>query len=104
MATFREECAKAAQGYETRLVGGAQLVVSPGKFEGEPIWLVYLWDLALESFADSTEYDGDTEVSVFEVDAEMRVYDPYTFAESSVNVIRVWENDQGFVCWRTGAK
>lgn len=28
-------------------------IVSPGKFEGEPVFAPYFWDLALQGFADS---------------------------------------------------
>ena len=36
---------------EYKVVDGR--IVSPGKFEGEPVFAPYFWELALEGFADS---------------------------------------------------
>ena len=35
-----------------------QRITSPGKFEGEPVFAPYYWDLALQGFSDSD--DGRT--------------------------------------------
>ena len=42
-------------------------VSGPGKFEGEGPWAVYLWDLALEGFADRETRHG----YVFRVDRKL---------------------------------
>ena len=30
-------------------------IISPGKFEGEPVFAPYFWDIGLEGFADSDD-------------------------------------------------
>lgn len=72
-------------------------VDSPGKFEGEPIEVLYFHDLVMNGASDETLYDGETPIDVFFVDEEDRVLwdlDPEVYA------VAVWESDQGFVYHR----
>lgn len=71
-----------------------EMVKGPGKFEGEPIYAPYFWDLAMMSGEDDTEWDGDTMISVFDVSDE----DLAMFPElNGVKTIRLWEDGNGFV-------
>lgn len=63
-ASLRVDIARDCDGYTVR----AGVIVSPGKFEGEPEWLPYLWHATLEGSADVDGYDGDTAVSAFQLD------------------------------------
>lgn len=69
----------------------AGLIRSPGKFEGEPIYVPYFWDKGLEGCAD---YDSGP-VFGFEVDTS----DLELFPElEGITVIALEESDSGFVC------
>lgn len=69
-------------------------ISSPGKFEGECPVVVALWDLTMESGEDEIVYDGDTPVSIFVVDDELREAFPET---AGTYAIALYESDQGFV-------
>ncbi len=101
MTTIAATVATLANEWPTRNVGGVAYVATPGKFEGEPLWLVALWDLVLEGCSDGEEWDGETPIAVFTVDADLIAVDPSLAGEG---VIRVWEDDSGFVHWRSGKR
>jgi hypothetical protein len=65
-------------------------IASPGKFEGEPLFVPYFWDCYLNGGADGD--DGET--LMFEVTNEDRKEFP-----ELVNIYRVflWEDSNGFV-------
>ena len=71
-------------------------VISPGKFEGKPWWVVPLWDAFMDgAWDDEFEDDGGTVVSVFlrrnlteEISKELK---------GTTHAITLWEDDQGFV-------
>ncbi len=74
------------------------VIRSPGKFEGEPLWVPVFWERALEDGSDEDlEDDGDAEfqpVSVFVIENA----DLLEFPElEGIREVRVWEDDQGFV-------
>ena len=71
-----------------------EMVKGPGKFEAEPVYAPYYWDLAMISGEDETECDGDTLISVFNVSDEDRAIFPEL---NDVKTIRLWEDGNGFV-------
>ncbi len=83
-----------AQEIEASYRSAGGWIQSPGKFEGEHIAIVALWDLSLEGFDDETLYDGDMSVSVFLIDEALVTEFPYL---SDTYAIALWESDQGFV-------
>ena len=71
----------------------------PGKFEGEPIYVPYFWDLVLNGSQDGTIYDEDSPVDYVQVNVE----DAEMFQElrgRSGLYILLWESNQGFVYHR----
>lgn len=86
------------QEYQTR----DDVIISPGKFEGEMIYVPYFWNLALEGASSYDEDQDENEefpVSVFEINATDRENFPGLLDD--VETIRVWENLQGFVYCET---
>lgn len=67
------------------------IIMSPGKFEGEPIYAPYFWDLVMDGGADETEDDGD----IFRISAEDRREFPEI--DRDTTTIRIWEDGNGFV-------
>ncbi len=72
-------------------------VTSPGKFEGEPWWIVALWDRALDGFANATTDDGDVTFSHFYVDSDQELAEVSGIATDRPREILVWEDENGFV-------
>ena len=66
------------------------IIVSLGKFESEPLYIPYFWDMYLNGFAD----DDDGESLTFEVTIEDREQFPEL---ANVRHVFIWETDQGFV-------
>ena len=73
------------------------IVSQPGKFEGEPWYVVALYDLALDSWYDRCDYDGDTEIVSFALDKELRDAIGVE-AEDPREFISLTTRDDGFVC------
>lgn len=65
-------------------------IVSPGKFEGEPLYAPALYDRLMEGFADFSDEGGD----VIEVDDELRAEFPEIRAD--VAAFLLWTSEQGF--------
>lgn len=88
----REEVEK-----EYRVVAG--VIVSRGKFEGEPVYVPAFWQLALEGGFDDVETVGEGEFAevhtfAFKIDAS----DVERWPElAGVRTLRLWEDDNGFV-------
>lgn len=66
-------------------------IVSPGKFEGEPVYAPYFWSLALEGGAVEDDIDGGLRVEVAPED--MREFPEL----ANVRAVCLWECDCGFV-------
>lgn len=67
------------------------IIRSPGKFEGEAIYVPYFWEIYLDGFADRD--DGD--ILLFDVSAE----DKKEFPElKKRHVVKLYCRDDGFVC------
>lgn len=70
------------------------VIKDPGKFEGEPVYAPYFYDLWLESGADEDMYGLDgVEHSIFFVSDEDRAQFPEL---KDVEAIHVWEGETGF--------
>lgn len=83
---------------EYRVVNG--LIVSRGKFQGEPVYAPHFHELVQLGGADATEPlsggngDPDDMTYVFEIDAS----DVEAFVElQNVTTLRLWEDEHGFV-------
>jgi len=73
------------------------IVVAPGKFEGEPIYVVHFYEQMLDGGGDETFYgnDGnDIPVEVFVVAAGDRTEFPEL---DDTAVLWLWERSDGFV-------
>jgi hypothetical protein len=70
-----------------------EMVKGPGKFEAEPVYLPYFYDMAMEGMEDDREWDGETEISVFQVTKEDRAMFPEL---ADVKTVRLWVSDTGF--------
>jgi len=73
-------------------------IVSPGKFEGEPIFAPYFWQIALEGFADS----DNGKVFTFRLKLNGQDKDNPFHAElkkwlGRKTSLKLCEDDQGFV-------
>jgi hypothetical protein len=68
------------------------IIRSPGKFEGEPVWAPYFWEMLLDGIADE---EDDGEVVTFHVTDADRAEFPEL---AEIAVIRMWERQDGFVC------
>lgn len=78
-------------------------IVSPGKFEGEPIWLPYFWNLALDGAGIVSEFEEGTPVNTFTVQSEdFDIFPELTDirANGQQVAISVWQNDLGFICYQ----
>lgn len=72
---------------------GIGTINTPGKFEGEMLYVPYFWDMVMDGGGD-TQYDGDTPIDYFEVTTD----DIRLFPElDGTKRIAVWESDSGFV-------
>lgn len=65
-------------------------IVSPGKFEGEPIYAVAFWDAALNGMADDDNENG------FEFDLTDEDHTEWPELEGCDHILLV-ESDNGFV-------
>jgi hypothetical protein len=83
------------QAYEVR----DGYIVSPGKFECEPVYVPYFWSFYLDGGDEPHTIDG-TFVSRFEVTDAERIEFPELVG---VVALDLWESDQGFVYHRTYA-
>jgi hypothetical protein len=85
---------KSLEGYQH----DGQRISSPGKFEGEPIFAPYFWDLALQGFADR----DNGRVFVFKFEFNGADKDIHFKAQlkkwlSSRRTLQMCESSQGFV-------
>lgn len=81
------------EGY--KIVNGR--IANPGKFEGEPAYVVYFWDAFLNGFAD--EDDGET--LTFDVTDDDRAKFPEL---AEIKTVYLWETEAGFVCRKVRAE
>lgn len=67
------------------------IIRSPGKFEGEAVYVPYFWDAYLNGFADR----DDGTILGFDVTAEDRAMFPELKGRRTV---RLYQRSDGFVC------
>ena len=75
---------------------GPEIIQRPGKFEGEPKYVEYYWNEALEGAEDDTIYDRGP-ISVFYLSS---VAQGDMGLEDDEDTLLIWEDDQGFVWHR----
>ena len=76
------------------------IIFSPGKFEGEPIYVPYFWEILLNGcYSDDDEYDENDILisSIISIDEIDKRFFPELEGYSK---IVLWESDQGFVYHR----
>ena len=73
-------------------VNDAGFITNPGKFEAEPLYVPYFWDLGLNGFFDN----DDNHVFMFNIKDEDKKMFP-ELEKENIRTIFVWEDDQGFV-------
>lgn len=70
------------------------IIVSPGKFEGEPYWMPTLWDMVLGGMADESLHDGTTAYDAFKVDSDLSIMTGLPVQDA---FLVIWSDEQGFV-------
>lgn len=71
-------------------------ITQPGKFEGEPIFAPYYWDLAMEGFADAD--NGATFTFKFKSsDQDFTLWPELKQWLGRKRTLKLWEDSQGFV-------
>ena len=81
-----------------KLDESGERIVSPGKFEGEPVYIPHFWDEFLNGCAD--EDDGET--MIFHICDEDRAQFP---SLANVAAVYIEQDDNGFVnSWTTERK
>lgn len=91
------------QGYE---INDRGTITSPGKFEGEPWFVVALWDCVMEGGEDLLigNLDNDVTSSWFKLDADILADFELGAHDYPIGSwIGVWEDSQGFVRHKTRA-
>lgn len=72
-------------------INASGIIVSPGKFEGEAIYVPYFWEIFLNGCADR----DDGKVLGFDVSPE----DKKEFPElKKRRTVKLYQRDDGFVC------
>lgn len=70
------------------------IIVSPGKFEGEPAYVPYFWELGLDGMADEDHTDEGGTVYRFNIETDDRIFFPELVKYQR---IELRESEQGFV-------
>lgn len=68
-------------------------VPNPGKFEGEPLYVIYFWTLMMHGDGSPAIFDHIT-ATEFEIDSEEKMVWP---ALEGYNYLYLWTDDQGFI-------
>lgn len=70
-------------------------IVSPGKFEGEPEWILKLYEMVMDGRADESVHDGSMVIDAFRLDASMA---RLTGLDAQPDhYVCIWSDDAGFV-------
>ena len=70
------------------------IICSPGKFAGNPIYAPYFWEMVLEGAGE--DIDGDYFIELCSEDRAM-----FPELGEATNIV-IWEDDQGFICCEAG--
>lgn len=76
------------------LADTAKIVMAPGPFQGEPIYVQQYWRAAELGLADLDGYAGETLISCFELNEEDHAAHP---SLRGVATLAVWSDADGFV-------
>lgn len=74
------------------------IIRSPGKFEGEMLYVPYFWDMALQGFSNMEFDDEDNRTDAFTINADDRALFPEL---GDAARIELFESEQGFVYTQT---
>lgn len=79
-----------------------EMVKGPGKFEGEPAWVPYLWGLAMDGQSSDEIYDEDVLLAVFRLSASDEdwsdVHQMFSeIRQEGIENVVLWSDDLGFV-------
>ena len=67
---------------------------NPGKFEAEPLYVPYFWNMAMNGCGEDYTHEDGTHITVLEIDAT----DKENFIDLvGFSRIELWESSQGFV-------
>lgn len=94
LKTLESEIAKACEGYT---ISNRGTIANRGKFEGDPTWVVYLWNLTMDGNSDIDVFDGDTLLSCFLLDESLAL----VTGLKQGHYVYLWETEQGFVSYST---
>lgn len=72
------------------------VITSPGKFENEPSYVPYFYDLYLNGMDDSSYIDDDDGIYYSEFDVNNDDLKEFPELEGAEKVI-IWESEQGFI-------
>jgi len=85
--------------YTCEYANDGKRITAPGKFEGEPIFAPYYWDVALQGFADSD--DGTTYTFKFAFNSAVDSAAPFRSELQAwlgrKRTLRMREDSQGFI-------
>lgn len=70
-------------------------IVSTGKFEGEPLWILDLWERVLSGGSDISLHDRSTAFDCFKLTQDIADLTGYRPRDDAYVVI--WSDDKGFV-------
>jgi hypothetical protein len=70
------------------------IIVSPGKFEGEPYWMPTLYDMVLGGMADESIHDGSTAYDAFKIDSNLSILTGLKVQDA---YLVIWSDDNGFI-------
>jgi hypothetical protein len=101
-STIYHEYLELLREYHTRSTGDTSrekghdaIIMSPGKFEGEPAYIVYYWLMYMNGFYDGSFSDDCYEHTYWYLeDEEKRLFR----IDDCFSIIVIWENSDGFIC------
>lgn len=70
------------------------IIVSPGKFEGEPYWMPTIYDMVLSGMADESMHDGTTAYDAFKIDTDLSILTGLPVQDA---FLVIWSDDSSFV-------
>jgi len=75
------------------------IITSPGKFQGQMIYMPAAWDIYMNGFSDDEYDEHEVLVSTVEIDSTdwPEVKRDHRLAEGRWYLVRFYEDDQGFV-------
>jgi hypothetical protein len=82
-------------GDTSRTKGHDAIITTPGKFEGEPCYVLFFWLMYMNGFYDGTFHDSFYEYTYWYLeDEEKQLFR----IDGSFTLIVIWENSDGFIC------